>query len=196
MHLDWKDYYNLHYGERAVILGKGPSASVWANSRPPERHRVIAINDAGKIARASYSISRHNWIHYGTPGPWFMPVVDGWQLDNMPYAKAPFRRPAIKDAIWFLPVPCPGKVTDMDMLRDFRLMPTPGGSAINAIVLAKYMGFSSIELVGVDGGTGYATPSYDTLAYRPGADNYDALRRHAEWYAKLYYPNAHTFFTP
>ncbi len=198
MSLDWNDYHNRHYGEHAVILGKGPSAAQWVAS-PRPAHPVIAINDAGKIAKANYNISRHNWIHYGTPGPWFMPIVDGWEINNLPYKRAEFRIPVMENAIWFIPIPCPGKVMDMNLVAKMRLMPTPGGSAINAIVLAKYMGFDSITFVGVDGGNDLAKPAYSELiARRPDttAPDYDALKRHTAWYAHLYYPGKHTFWTP
>lgn len=190
--MDWGDYHNLHKGEDAIILGKGPSAAAWAESEHSNQ-TIIAINDAGKIVPANYNISRHNEFDFGTDGKWFMPIADKWQLNECPYSNVKFRRPKM-DSTWFIPIPCPGKVMDMELVRDLRLVPSPGGSAINAIVLAKYMGFKSITLVGIDGGRGYAKTSGSKMFGGTGC--YDALREHTAWYAELYYPGNHTFWTP
>jgi hypothetical protein len=194
--MDWKDYFDLHRGESAIILGKGPSAAEWARL-PRDGRKVIAINDAGKIAPADYHISRHNRVNLSipeAPGVWFMPLVDGWELDNTPYSSLEFRYPAVPGAIWFVPTPCPGRVVDRDVLRDLRLMPTPGGSAVNATILAWYMGFSSVEFVGVDGGSALAASNTLTLIAPPAGSCYDDLLKHTKWVASLYYPDKHHFF--
>lgn len=188
----WESFYNLHEGESCIILGKGPSADIWAKEYNGNEI-IIAINDAGKIWQAHYNISRHNWIKYGTIGQWFLPVVDGWELNNIPYKKVNFRRPVIEPCTLFIPMLDGDRKVSREDMRDLRIMPTPGGSAVNATMLAYYMGFESIQYVGVDGGSGYAQNTTSELAYRPGGVGYDALRKQTEYYAKKYFGDNYSF---
>jgi len=139
-----------HKGEKAYVLGKGPSLERFTK---PDDGIVIGVNDVGNTIHTHYSVT--------TDG--FKPGV----LGNAEYARLtalPHRQGFAYDPdseIWFLHCDDLNRdggsaLLSKAQVAHSRRLYTCSSSAQPAVHLAWYLGCSELRMYGIDGGTGYA----------------------------------------
>ena len=197
--MTFEDHYNLHVGKTAVILGKGPSLDNWLSGGAilPPNNITISVNTTTLVYNCDYCVTRHNWGHdFKAPGKWFMPLVDGWELNNAPYKTVNWKQTP-GGALWYIPYyhNCSRPMPTREFIRDYRLLPTPSGSCINAILIAYYMGVDNILFIGIDGGSLYSDAANAISKIGVNA-NYDDLKNTSDCYANILFKDKYRHWTP
>lgn len=136
-----------HKGEKAYVLGKGPSLERFTT---PDDGIVIGVNDVGKRCDLDYVVS-----------------TDGYENDlsgaKVKLIGVPHHgKFTVEDGdVWFLhchDIRRDGAAARLtkNQVRQTRWLYTASSSIQPAIHLAWYLGCESMELYGVDGGSGQA----------------------------------------
>jgi hypothetical protein len=162
----FEELMNKHEGAKAYVLGKGPSLDKFTQ---PDDGIVIGVNNVGNRFDLDYVV-----------------CTDGYEYSNdtqlsdaktrlvaLPYRdqmNGRKRSHDIKDGdIWFLHCHdirrdgCAARLTK-EQVRETRWLYTASSSIQPAIHLAWYLGCTSMELYGVDGGGQYEMMIPDTVA--------------------------------
>jgi len=197
----FEDLYMKHNGCTAVIFGKGPSLDLWIkNGKPlPGNNITIGINSTGLVYGCNYNITRHNRkLELADSGQSIFPITDGWELSGSKYVDVVFRK--VPDgALWFIPIPYKNRVPSREEMRDCRVMVTPGGSCVNAIMLAYYTGASDILFIGVDGDDfkeSYSESFKEKSKIVPDTlEKYKGLKAHSNYFANVLFKGRFKYWT-
>ena len=176
----WHALNNAYAGRPAVLIGKGPSLQTWldAGSPIPDNAVLIGINHAAGSIPCDYAVTTHG------EAPYLEHISTRWVvgLPLWPHTTKPecWQRPAWCPH-WFLHV-CGWHLLDQtrDQIADLHSLWNHTSSAHPGIHLAWYLGCSSLTLVGIDGGNGYAEAMHK-LSPPPGPDAaYASMRKSTE----------------
>jgi hypothetical protein len=149
---------NKHEGSKAYVLGAGPSLD---NFTQPDDGLVIGVNDVGKRFTLDYVVSTDGYV---MDGKTFLSEATV-RLIALPYRHKDtgnLSHSINPEDEWFLHCHdirrdgCAARLTK-EQVRDTRWLYTASSSIQPAIHLAWYLGCTSMQLVGVDGGSGQAT---------------------------------------
>lgn len=194
----WHELNNRHTGgQMAVIVGKGPSLDAWLAAgcpRPDCPHAVIGVNHAG--ARfpfvADYHVSGHKFPEFAQiPGTWVVGVNSQdsrqdqhWDLPD--YA-----------AHWFL-VTYGGRCRDYtraQIARTRRLFHQTSSAQL-ALHFAWYLGFESVQFIGIDGGSTHAQAMQGVPGVTAPNPDYDRLKQHTHALADRLFPGRWWHWNP
>lgn len=153
--MEFKELMNSHHKHKAYVLGKGPSLAGWER---PDDSVVIGVNDVGNFHPVDYSVTTDGF----KPG-----VLGAAKIARL--TALPNRGGMDHDKtteMWFLhcdDLRRDGYACrfDRETIARTRWLYTCSGSAQPAIHLAWYLGCTELELVGIDGGKGYAKGMVD-----------------------------------
>lgn len=175
----WHSLCNLHAGKQAVVVGKGPSLHGWLVAGCPRSDGavVIAINEAAHVLHGAgvtpdFAVSNHRWEHFAeVPTQWVVSLPSPPSDFNYPS----WRKPGWA-AHWFLHVHGVGALKQTrEVLQDSRLLCNLTSSAHPTVHFGYYLGCTSLLLVGIEEGGGYAPEVAEVYAAAPGCDEYYAL---------------------
>jgi hypothetical protein len=185
----WVNYMNKFHGARLVLLGRGPSLSLYKGT---ERNDVtIAINSS---TEASFSISGHilkdvtrdGYIHAKSQHE-IEPLID-IRHHRLPVGSVPWAKmDESKD--WFLPLHHGNSFTPskVEMAR-YSCIPI-SVSGVAGVRLGWFLGCSSMIAYGCDGGFGYAKD----FGINPNGSGYDKNRELVELEAKKCFGHKYEF---
>ena len=149
-----------HKGAKAYVLGKGPSLDKFTQ---PDDGVVIGVNDVGKRFALDYVVSTDGYcVADGTR--FITSRKETTRLIGVPHNCHKTREKVFtvdKGDFWFLHCHdirrdgCAARLTK-EQVRETRWLYTASSSIQPAIHLAWYLGCTSMQLVGVDGGSGQA----------------------------------------
>ena len=186
----WHELNNRHAGgQMALIVGKGPTLDAWLAAgcpRPDCPHVVIGVNHAG--ARfpfpADYHISGHKFAEFGDiPGAWAVGV-------NSQDSRRDVHWDVPEYAAWWFLVTYGWKArsfTRDQIARTHRLFHQTSSAQL-ALHFAWYLGFDSVQLIGIDGGRAHAQAMADVPGVTAPTADYDLLRQHTHDLADHLFP--------
>ena len=176
----WHELNNAYAARPALLIGKGPSLQSWLEARSPKPDNavVIGINHSAAATPCDYAVTTHG------SEPWLEPINTQWVvgLPFSPHTTAPecWQRPKYCPH-WFLHT-CGWHLLDQtrDQIADLHSLWNHASSAHPGIHLAWYLGCTSLTLIGIDGGGGYANSVRD-LWKPPSPDAaYASMRKSTE----------------
>lgn len=181
----WHELNNHHApGQMAVIVGKGPSLDAWLAAgcpRPDCPHAIIAINNAtlaleaaGIVAdygicqdrNADYALARCRWLTCLSAEHTGIKFSDWWRKPG--WARWWFQHLFGMDLLNL----------SRDQIADTHQLFGATSTAHPAVHFAWYLGFESVQLIGIDGGTAKAESAKNAPGYYPSTPNYDTMLPH------------------
>jgi len=175
----WESLANSAAGRPALVIGKGPSLDAWlaAKQPQPENAVLIGVNHAAAIVPCHFAATTHGeHDDYGT-------IQTQW-LVAIPYAGK--TTPPPWAAHWFI------HLHGFHLLNQSRadiarahILWNQSSSAHPAIHLAWYLGCTSLTLVGLDGGHGYAQAVKSTTSPPVNPNGYRGTRKDTDKGAAL-----------
>lgn len=193
----WHELNNCRSGQMALIVGKGPSLDAWLAAgcpRPDCPQAVIGVNHAGARLPfvADYHVSGHKFAEYGQiPGAWCVGVNsqdsrkdEHWDVPD--YA-----------AWWFLVTYGFRALhyTRSQIAHTHRLFHRTSSAQL-ALHFAWYLGFESVQFIGVDGGRSHAQAMEGVPGVTPPTTDYDVLKQHTHELADHLFPGRWWHWNP
>ncbi len=183
--MTWEGLNNAFAGRPAVLVGKGPSLDAWLAKGCPSPPNAVCVginNVAWVVPNVPFSVSADVQMDYYAPTA---SATGTTCIRGVPYqtTEGEWIAEAKADgSIWFDAHTFNHETRlsqTREELAEHRRLYCRSSSANPGIHLAWYMGFASIVLIGMDGGTGRAS-ALAGLQDRDPPPTYDLMREHVD----------------